>query len=189
VKFYLVRHGETVSNTKNIYAGQKAEGLTGNGRRQARRMAEQLLHLGIDGIYSSPVARAVETAAIIGAGLDKRPVCHEAFREIAMGPWEGKSETEVQQLFPAAWQIWNTRPAELAMEGRETLRMVLQRALKGLEAIQAENDHGSVLIVSHVAVIRVLMLYWQGLDLNLYRTLLVPHGKIFPSTGCRELPA
>jgi broad specificity phosphatase PhoE len=189
VKCYLVRHGETDSNTKKIYAGQKAEGLTENGRRQARMMAGQLLHLWVDEIYCSPVARAVETAAIIGAGLDKRPVCREAFREIAMGPWEGKSETEVQQSFPAEWQIWNTRPAELTMEGRETLGMVLQRALMGLETIRAENDHGSILIVSHVAVIRVLTLFWQGLDLNLYRTLHIPHGKVFTSAGFRELPA
>ncbi len=104
-----------------------------------------------------------------------------------MGAWEGKSEGEVQQLFPSEWQTWNTRPAELSMVGRETLGMVLGRALKGLGAIQAENGQGSALIVSHVAVIRVLMLHWQDLDLNLYRTLPIPHGKIFPLAGCKDL--
>jgi broad specificity phosphatase PhoE len=183
VKWYLVRHGEINSNIKKIYAGQNAEGLTENGRRQARMMAKKLLHLGIDEIYCSPVARAVETAAIIGARLDISPVCHEAFREITLGAWEGKSETEVQQIFPVEWQVWNTRPTELSMPGRETLKMVLQRALKGLGAIQAGRSHGSVVIVSHVAVIRVLMMHWQGLDLNLYRTLPIPQGKIFPLTG------
>jgi broad specificity phosphatase PhoE len=188
VKWYLVRHGEIDSNIKKIYAGKSSEELNKNGRRQARMMAAQLLRLGIDQIYCSPIARAVETAEIIGAELEKRPVCREAFREIALGPWEGKSEAEVQQIFPAEWQIWNTRPAELSMEGRETLRTLLQRVINGLKAIQAENGHASVLIVSHVAVIRVLMLNWQGLDLNLYRTLHVPHGKIFHLPGCKELP-
>ncbi len=188
MKWYLVRHGEIDANTKKIYAGWSSEGLTENGRRQARMMAAELLPLGIDRIYCSPVARAVETAEIIGAALGKRPICCEAFKEIVLGAWEGKSETEVQQQFPLEWETWNTRPAELTMAGRETLGMVLRRVLKGLGAIQAENCQGSALIVSHVAVIRVLMLHWQGRNLNLYRTLPIPHGKIFPLAGGKELP-
>jgi len=183
VKWYLVRHGEIDSNLKKIYAGRTVEELTENGRRQARMMAEKLLHLGINEIYCSPVARTVETAEIIGEILGIRPILAEAFEELALGPWEGKSEAEVERNFPDEWKIWNTRPDELILEGRETLSGLLQRVLAGMELIQAPNGHRSVLVVTHVAIIRVLLLYWQARDLNLYKQILIPHGQIFHFEG------
>ena len=183
MNWYFVRHGEIDSNLRKIYAGQSPERLTEKGRRQAREMAEKLMNPGIDEIYCSPVARAVETAEIIGAILGKKPILAEAFKELALGPWEGKSETEVQRIFPAEWQVWNTRPAELILEKRETLRELLQRVLRGLELIQAQNGHRSVLVVTHVAIIRVLLLHWQALELNLYKQISIPHGKIFHLEG------
>lgn len=179
MNWYFVRHGEIAANIRKIYAGQSHERLTEKGRRQAREMAATLMNLGMDEIYCSPVARAVETAEIIGAILGKKPILAEAFRELALGPWEGKSETEVERDFPAEWQIWNTRPAELVLEERETLRELLHRVLRGLELIQAQSGHRSVLVVTHVAIIRVLLLHWQALELNLYKQISIPHGKIF----------
>jgi broad specificity phosphatase PhoE len=183
VNWYFVRHGEIVANIRKIYAGQSHERLTETGRRQAREMAEKLMPLGMDEIYCSPVARAVETAEIIGALLGKKPILAEAFRELALGPWEGKSETEVERDFPAEWQLWNTRPDELVLEARETLRELRCRVLRGLELIQAQNAPGSVLVVTHVAIIRVLLLHWQARSLNLYKQISIPHGKVFHLKG------
>jgi broad specificity phosphatase PhoE len=183
LNWYFIRHGEIAANLRKIYAGQSPERLTGKGRRQAREMADMLTNRGIDEIYCSPVARTVETAEIIGAILGKRPILAEAFRELALGPWEGKSETEVQRDFPAEWQVWNNRPAELVLERRETLGELLQRVLQGLEVIYAQNGHRSVLVVTHVAIIRVLLLHWQTRDLNLYKKISIPHGKIYHLEG------
>lgn len=179
MNWYFVRHGEIDANIRKIYAGRSPEALTERGRKQARMMAEKLRDLGIDEIYCSPVYRAVETAGIIGDLLAKRPIIEEAFREIAMGPWEGLSEDEVQRNFGSAWQIWNNKPTELVLEERETLEELLQRVLQGLKSIQAQNNQKTVLIVTHVAIIRVLTLFWQNLDLNLYRTVPVPHERVF----------
>jgi broad specificity phosphatase PhoE len=191
VKWYLVRHGEIDSNLKKIYAGRNGEGLTAHGRRQARMMAEKLLPLGINEIYCSPMVRTVETAEIIGGILGIRPILAEAFEELALGPWEGMSEAEVARNFPDEWLVWNTRPRELVLAGRETLGELLQRVLAGLESIQAQNGHRSVLVVTHVAIIRVLLLYWQARDLDLYKQILIPHGQIFHFEGQvnpRKLP-
>lgn len=179
MNMYLVRHGEIDANIRKIYAGRSPEVLTELGREQARMMGEKLRDLKIDEIYCSPVYRAVETAEIIGNLLTKRPIIEEAFREISVGPWEGLSEDEVEHNFPIAWKIWNDKPNELVIQGRETLGEVIQRVLRGLKSIQAQNNHKAVVVVTHVAIIRVLTLFWQKLDLNLYRTVPVPHGKIF----------
>jgi len=125
----------------------------------------------------------METAAIIGNLLGIKPVAEESFKELRMGHWEGKSEEQISREFPQAWQIWNTRPAALALAGRETLEELSGRVLSGIERLRNENQGKHLLIVTHVAIIRVLLLHLQGLDLNLYRTLHIPNGKIFDLGG------
>ena len=59
---YLVRHGEIESNIKKVYAGWSEEGLTETGIRQAAEAGEILRGKGIEGLYCSPLKRAVQTA-------------------------------------------------------------------------------------------------------------------------------
>ena len=183
MKWYFVRHGEIDSNIKKIYAGQSPEKLTERGRQQASLMAKELINLGIEEIYYSPMARTEETAEIIGKFLGKRPKVAEAFRELSLGIWEGRSEAEIQRDFPEEWNTWDTRPKEFILEGRETLNELRDRILQEIERIKATNERRSVLVVTHVAIIRVLLLYLRNLDLNLYRTIPIPHGKIFHLEG------
>ena len=176
---HLVRHGEIESNVKKFYAGWSEEELTPRGIQQAKEAGRKLVHLGIGGIYCSPLKRAVQTADIIGHLLKKEPVVEDSFKELRLGTWEGKSEEEVKRDFPEQWQIWNTRPAELVLEGRETLQELLERVLDGIERVKAKGDGKAVLIVTHVAIIRVLLLHSQRMDLNLHKSIDVPNGKIF----------
>jgi broad specificity phosphatase PhoE len=179
VKFSCLRHGEIESNLKKIYAGRSAEPLTPRGRRQAEVAARQLSSRDIDAIYCSPLQRTRETAEIIGSFLGITPRAAPGFIELKMGPWEGKSEEFVSREFPQAWQVWNTRPAELALPGRETLEELQGRVLSGIEKLKRASRGKNLLIVTHVAIIRVLLLHVQGLHLNFYRTLPIPNGKIF----------
>jgi len=186
MKWYFVRHGEIESNTKKIYAGWSDEALTEKGIQQAKEAAEELTGLEISSIYTSPLKRAVQTAEIIGGFLKKSPILNESFKELRLGKWEGRSEREIQRNFPDEWKMWNTRPAELVLDGRESLQELLNRVLGGIEKIREREVDGSVLVVTHVAIIRVLLLHSQGKDLNLYRTVPVPpNGKVHrPACHC-----
>ena len=179
MKWYFVRHGEIQANVKKIYAGWSEEGLTRKGRQEAAEAAKIVSSFNIDSIYTSPLKRAVQTAEIIGGILSKQPVLEESFKEMRLGPWEGKSEKEIQRDFPDKWKIWDTRPADLVLEGRETLHELLERVLAGIKKVKEKEVDGSVLVVTHVAIIRVLLLHVRKMDLNLYRTIPVPNGKIF----------
>jgi len=179
MKWYFVRHGEIESNVKRIYAGWSEEELTTRGRQQAKEVAEELAGLEIGSIYTSPLKRAVQTAEIIGGILKKDPVLEESFKEMRLGPWEGKSEEEIERDYPEKWKIWTTSPAELILGGRETLQELLERVLAGLKRVKQREVDGSVLVVTHVAIIRVLLLYVRKMDLNLYRTIPVNNAKIF----------
>ena len=176
--FYLVRHGEIESNIKKVYAGWSEEELTTQGIQQARNAGQELINYKIDCIYCSPLRRTVQTAEIIGDALRKQPLLEENFKELRLGPWEGLSEDTIAREYPAEWELWNSQPADLILHGRETLSELQTRVLEGVAKIRKKHFAKSFLIVSHVAIIRVLLLYSRKMDLNFYKTLSVPNGQV-----------
>jgi alpha-ribazole phosphatase/probable phosphoglycerate mutase len=175
----LVRHGEISSNVIKVYAGKSSEGLTEKGIRQAHEVAEEIATYNIDSLYSSPVRRAVQTAQIIGNKIDKDYIIEENFREMEMGPWEGLSEQDISQMYPKEWKLWRSSPADLRLPGRETLDDLLSRALRGVQRINRSKDSQKTVIVTHVAIIRVLLLWHTGRSLNLYKTIHIPNIGVF----------
>lgn len=184
---YLVRHGETLSNTRKIYAGTSDEDLTLRGRLQAETVARQLAEVSVDAVYSSPIRRARQTAEVLATHLNKRPILDESFAELRLGPWQGLSEDEVSSLFPRDWDLWNKRPQDLVLPDRETLPQLLNRVLEGVRRIERNGLNRFIVIVTHVAVIRVLHLYHNNIDFSLYRTIPVPNGKIFSIENLHSL--
>jgi phosphohistidine phosphatase len=75
VELYLLRHAD--AGDPLAWKGDDAERpLTGKGRKQARRMGRWLADVGRrpDVIITSPKARALQTATIVAACLDRKPV-------------------------------------------------------------------------------------------------------------------
>jgi len=158
-----------------FYAGWSDEALNLHGRQQAYQLGKILATRGVGIIYTSPLRRAIETAEII-AQITKAPIIkEEGFIEMKMGPWEGKSEEQIAAMFPGEWDLWKRKPAELKLPGRETLDQLLERVLKTLSLIKKRKHSGNIVIVTHYAVIRVIILYVQGKDLNLYKTIIIPN--------------
>ncbi len=178
----MVRHGEIPSNTKKVYAGRSTEGLTAKGICQAEEVAEKLKSFNVHSIYSSPIQRALQTAEIIRDKTGTKVQIKNAFRELEMGPWEGSSEKEIAGLYPSEWQIWNSRPAELVLPERETLDQLLKRILTGIQDIYQNNSDRTIVMVTHVAIIRVLLLWHSKKSLNLYKTIHIPNAEIFEIT-------
>ena len=171
----LIRHGEIDSNIRKIYSGRSSEPLNLVGRNQAELAARQLHGLQIAALLTSPLRRAVETAGIIGRQLDLNPRSSDFLNELRMGPWEGLSEAEVESRYPAEFGTWNSRPADLNLDGRETLEELRRRVTGGLLGLGEHYGGAQIAVVSHVAVIRVLILESQGRPLNDYKTVSVPN--------------
>jgi broad specificity phosphatase PhoE len=175
----LVRHGETLSNIDRVYAGMSSESLTDVGRGQAEAVASKLKSRAVDALYSSPIRRASETARIIAKTICLDMNLNGAFKEMRLGPWEGMSEDAIAASYPGEWELWQTRPAELKMPGRETLEELRERVFAGLRGIKKEMAQGNIVIVTHVAIIRVLLLWRHNRSLNLYKTISVPNAGMF----------
>jgi broad specificity phosphatase PhoE len=115
----------------------------------------------------------VESATLISRALGI-PLQEDArLAEMSMGPWEGLTEAEVELTYPREYLIWNTTPARLEMKGRETLSVLASRVMEVVE--EARRQTRPVLLMTHVAPMRVAALSVLGLDLNCYKRLHVPN--------------
>ncbi len=64
--FYVVRHGQTVSNKERRYQTPDTP-LSLNGEEQAAKLADRLKDIALNEIWTSPLLRATSTADVINA--------------------------------------------------------------------------------------------------------------------------
>ena len=81
MKIYLIRHCESEDDILDCYGGCADFDLTDKGREQAERLAESLVGLGIEKIYTSPYKRAKHTAKAVNAKLNCEFEILETIRE------------------------------------------------------------------------------------------------------------
>ncbi len=174
---YLLRHGETASNSVGQYAGRGTEPLLASGREQMARLARRLRGARIEAVWTSTVRRAVESAEILACELGLPVKLESRLDEMAMGPWEGLTEAEVAAQYPEAFRLWLQRPDRLQLDGRETLSQLARRVVPVLKS--AATGPGPKLLVTHVAPIRVVTLETLGLPMRLYKSVKVGNADCF----------
>ncbi|MBT9164877.1 MAG: Phosphoserine phosphatase 1 [candidate division WS2 bacterium] len=166
---------------EKVYAGWSEEGLIEEGISQANRLGKEMQGWGISTIYTytSPIRRALQTARILNTYLNTKLVIEPDLIEMKMGLWEGLSEDEVVTRYPFEYKIWLERPAELKLNGRETLDEIQQRAVRAINRILEQQPDTISLVVTHVALIRCLFLYFNRLHLNSYKAIDVSNTSIY----------
>ena len=92
----FIRPGETDWNRQGRWQGWVASRLNDYGRAQALALAKYVRNIGLSALYSSDSRRAVETAEILAAQLDFKPVLDERLRERNVGAWQGMTLEEIQ---------------------------------------------------------------------------------------------
>jgi broad specificity phosphatase PhoE len=155
----FVRHGETSWNATGRWQGHAFVPLNDEGRRQAARLAQHLIALAgeISAIYCSDLARALETAQIIAATLEKSVLVDERLREIDMGEWQGLTGDEIKAWDSERYHKILNGSEDLARPGGESWQQVNERSLAVVEEILAVRQGQHVLVVSHGGTIRSLL--------------------------------
>jgi probable phosphoglycerate mutase len=171
-RLLLVRHGATSFTAENRFSGAGVVDLSAEGRAQVEALAERLAECPLSAIYTSPLARTLQTAESLAAphGLQLQP--REGLREINHGHWEGLSRREVEERFPEEYTAWQADPFTFAPLGGESGVSVLARALPVVREIVTSHPRSSVLVVSHKATLRVLLASLLGFDARGYRDRL-----------------
>jgi 2,3-bisphosphoglycerate-dependent phosphoglycerate mutase len=129
----LVRHGETDWNAVGRLQGHTDRPLSDFGRRQAEQLATELEGEELEAIYSSDLARARETAEVVGERLGLPVVLDPDLREKDWGTWEGLTSVERDRV-------------EFVGESTQAHQ---ERILGALRRIAERDPGGRVLVVTH----------------------------------------
>lgn len=168
MRILLARHGETPWNAEGRYQGQEDIPLSPVGEAQAHALAGRLGEVRIKRAVASPLARARRTAELaLGAERAAELQLDDGLLEIAHGQWEGLLSSEIAERDPDRLQAWRTHPDTVQMPDGESLQQVLDRAWPALQRACADlGDAGTVLIVAHDAVNRVLLSRILGMPMR-----------------------
>ncbi len=162
-KIILARHGETVWNIEKIYRGRADVNLDEMGIKQAELLGNYLSNWGLEAIYSSPLRRALDTANIVARYQKIGVQIAEGLIDFDYGEWQALPEQEVKKLYPTLHNEWHNNPHKVKMPGGESLEDVRRRVIKVVNNVLSKYQ-GSVLLVSHRVVNKVLTCYLLGLD-------------------------
>lgn len=158
----LIRHGQSEGNAERRFGGHTATPLSPRGRKQAVATAEALKNDSLSAIYSSDLARAVETATPL-ANLTRLPVnATDAFRERSVGVMEGLTFEDAAQKHPDEYAALLRRDFEHVLNGGESYRQLLDRARFKLDEIIAKHRGGRIAVFSHTGTICILSLHLMG---------------------------
>lgn len=154
MKFYIVRHGQTLFNQKGIIQGWCDSPLTEQGIQQARNVAYGLKDIPFTCAACSISERAWDTASIIAEGRAIQVHPRKDLKEVHFGTLEGERLTH-GEFFPLMEKGFTEY-------GGETVPEASERFLHALKEI-GDTHTGNVLIVAHGAVIAgVLMAISKG---------------------------
>jgi broad specificity phosphatase PhoE len=171
LRIILVRHGQTEWNRIHRFQGQPGVGLNETGRAQAEALAHALREEPLKAIYSSPLARAIETARAIkryhGVTIEHRT----GLMEMDLGDFEGLQSERLIKEHPDFFRAWSERPESVRMPNGETLSEVQGRACAVVEEIASAYPEGSVLLCGHHFVNLTILCKVVGLELTHFRRL------------------
>jgi len=170
-KIYLLRHGRIEQTEPRRFIGQRDLPLTRVGETQALGMARMLEAVRFSCIFSSPLTRAMQTAALIAARQKQPVIAIPELVEISLGQWEGLTVEEVRERFPGQYEERGRALASFRPPDGESFDDLALRALPCFTAL-AENHPGPLLIVAHAGINRALLSRIQ--DLPLDGLLLIP---------------
>lgn len=130
-RLVLLRHGRTAWNAEHRFQGQADPPLDDVGRAQAYEVAAILAAMRPTLLVSSDLARAWQTAAVVGQAVGMTPVLDPRLRERSLGHWEGLTLTEVAAQYPDEYAEW-AAGQDVRRRGGETRIEVAKRAMQAL---------------------------------------------------------
>lgn len=170
---YLMRHGESQANEKDVFLGHYNMDLTQKGEKQAAvsadYLASQVKHL--DAIYSSDLDRACQTAERTSERFDVPVIKDEKLREIDAGLWDNLSFAELADRFAESYRTWNENLGNARCDGGESVAELQQRIVSEVEQIAKKHKNETIFIFTHATPIRTFGAYCLGISLKDIKTL------------------
>jgi probable phosphoglycerate mutase len=153
----FVRHGQTAVNRAGRLQGRVDVALNELGTRQAAQLGVAFAREPVTRVISSPLQRALDTAAPIARAHALAVDTDERLVEIDYGEWD---ERGLREIGPEEWERWRGDPL-FAPPGGESLRQVHERVVDFCTEHLGED---LVVAVSHVSPIKAAVCWALGVD-------------------------
>lgn len=153
-RIVLIRHGDTVGESRIRFHGATDVALSDEGRAQAEAARLRIPGDRFDRIVSSTMTRAFQTALIVARG---RPILLEHdFREIDFGRWEGLTKEEIEARDPILYEDWQADPQNFDFPEGERRSDFRRRVREAFVRFLSANDPESAILVAHKGVVRTV---------------------------------
>ena len=162
----LVRHAAHVHLDRVLSGRMPGVPLSEAGRAQAARLAGRLAGRGISRVWTSPIARARETADAIGAAVGAPVEVAEALTEIDFGGWTGRGFDALRG--DPDWDRWNAARATARPPEGEGMAEAQARIVGWCDRVARDGDGGTFALVSHADMIRAAVMHVLGVSLDSY---------------------
>src|SRR6266498_3036688 len=158
----LIRHGQSEGNAEGRFGGHTRTPLSELGHRQAKATASILANEVFAAIYSSDLARAIDTAAALADRIGVAIQPTEAFRERSVGVMEGLTFEEAANRHPDQYGALLRRDLDHVLLGGESYRQTLDRASRKLDEVIERYKGSRIAIFTHTGTICILALHLMG---------------------------
>jgi probable phosphoglycerate mutase len=143
--FVIARHGEAEYEASEW--AEEGGSLTSRGRKQASGLAEALAGRRVAHVWTSTLARAVQTGEIVAARLGVSVTTRLGLREFGVGDFRGVPLTD--DPFEETYLGWMNGELDVRLPGGETGREIADRFGDVLREIADVHPGETVLVVSH----------------------------------------
>lgn len=188
-RIHLVRHAEVHNPGHVVYASLPGFGLSDLGRLQAREAARYLGSQPIVAVWSSPLQRALETAAPIAGRLGLPVRIDEELTEWRLSEgWAGQRWEDLPTSRPGELEAYLEHPDRLPFSA-ESLAQLAMRMRAVLDRLNELHPQGDVVVVSHQDPVQAARLSITGTDLSQLNMDKPEHASVAtirPGTPWRE---
>ena len=167
----LVRHGRTQANLEGRLQGRLDQDLDDRGRQQAVSVAAYVQdRVEVDFVVSSPLKRAMQTAAAFG-----RPVeVDDRWLELSYGEYEGTPHADVPS---EVWSRWRDDP-HFTPQGGESLAELDRRVRGACDELLERANAANVVVVSHVSPMKSAVAWALGVDIGISFNCHLDHASV-----------
>ncbi|WP_269900340.1 histidine phosphatase family protein [Paenalcaligenes faecalis] len=179
-QIWLIRHGETDWNAAQRLQGWRDIPLNDTGKNQAKSVQRFLdqQRIAFDGVLSSDLQRAIQTAQIAFAQHQYPIEQIPALRERNYGIYEGHPWQSLTQLPNEPAPKINLRDPNLDVPEGESLLTFHQRIIEAFNQIALQRPNQKLAVIAHGGVIEMVWRYIQQADLSTPRPYKIVNASV-----------
>lgn len=158
MNIYVLRHGQTDYNVRNVYQGQIDVPLNDVGIEQAKEIAKKFNGIKVDAILVSPLTRAKQTAQYVSEVTKVPIVIEKDLIERSFGDMEGhhnREDCNIQMLsdYDKNYNIFNVEP----------IQELFKRVYSYMDSVVKRFKDKDIVIVTHACVAQAIECYCKGM--------------------------